>query len=592
MHLPWLHPRLRSLALPIALIPLALAAQQPAPPPPPDPIPTLTAVTREVLLDVVVTDGHGHSVKGLHASDLLITEDGVQQTLKSFAEHTALSPAQAASLTPPEKLPPHTFSNFAPIPNDNASTVILIDALDTPVDAQMYARQQVIDYMKTVPAGASVALFLLDTRIHLIQGFSSDPQALLDAVQSKRYHPVLPPFTASNAVYQRFRRDALRDGMQTLGRYLSGFPGRKNLVWFTGIIPRTIYGSGIGNPFRDTPGFVDDLDGTTDVLALSRVAIYPVDARGLIAPPAYSAAFRSPAPHGTALGADLYYDHASLDDVAEATGGLAFYNTNGLKSALAQIIDTGANYYTVSYTPTNRNWNGSRRSIHIEAANPAYVLQYRHSYIAHNRQRVEIKHLAKAQKSIATGNFQPVGEDQPPDAPGAQLHRAPYESLQASMTLGAIPPTELIFSANVTPAPDVQKLDKHAALPPDVYLRPQFASKPFRDYDIFFATDPRHLSLTQTADNLRHGQVEFVAVVYNDQGDVVNSIIAAMTLDLRPETYTNLLTTGLTYRQSIAVPAKGNYFLRLGLRDVPGDHVGAMEIPIDQIKLDPTPIKP
>jgi len=37
--------------------------------------------------------------------------------------------------------------------------------------------------------------------------------------------------------------------------------------------------------------------------------------------------------------------------------------------------------------------------------------------------------------------------------------------------------------------------------------------------------------------------------------------------------------------QHIAIPAKGVYFLRLGVGDAADDLVGAMEIPVDRIKL-------
>ena len=37
-------------------------------------------------------------------------------------------------------------------------------------------------------------------------------------------------------------------------------------------------------------------------------------------------------------------------------------------------------------------------------------------------------------------------------------------------------------------------------------------------------------------------------------------------MDLKPETYTNLLSNGLRYPLKIAVPAKGNYFLRTRIR--------------------------
>ena len=44
-----------------------------------------------------------------------------------------------------------------------------------------------------------------------------------------------------------------------------------------------------------------------------------------------------------------------------------------------------------------------------------------------------------------------------------------------------------------------------------------------------------------------------------------------------------MLATGLPARQEIAVPVKGNYFLRVGVHDVASDHIGALEIPVDEV---------
>jgi hypothetical protein len=32
----------------------------------------------------------------------------------------------------------------------------------------------------------------------------------------------------------RLKRQALKDGMRMLTRYLAGYPGRKHMIWFTG----------------------------------------------------------------------------------------------------------------------------------------------------------------------------------------------------------------------------------------------------------------------------------------------------------------------------------------------------------------------
>ena len=46
-------------------------------------------------------------------------------------------------------------------------------------------------------------------------------------------------------------------------------------------------------------------------------------------------------------------DHTAMDVIAHDTGGEAFYNNNGLENAVARVLDHGARFYTVTYTPTN-----------------------------------------------------------------------------------------------------------------------------------------------------------------------------------------------------------------------------------------------
>jgi VWFA-related protein len=232
-----------------------------------DQIMTIESTARLVVLDVVVTDAHGHAVQGLKASDFRLMEDGVPQTVANFVEHIRVSPAAAAAEAAKLKLPPNTFGNYGSARDDNGGLIVfLIDALDAQVQSQMQLRQQMIDYMKSVPAGTRIAIFQLDTQMHLLQGFTSDPAVLLAAVQSKRDSPGFSPFLDNPAapggrgsgemrdLQKRMRSDVLKQGMQMLGKYLAGFPGRKSLVWFTADIPVWApggAGSGFNEQFAD-----------------------------------------------------------------------------------------------------------------------------------------------------------------------------------------------------------------------------------------------------------------------------------------------------------------------------------------------------
>ena len=81
---------------------------------------------------------------------------------------------------------------------------------------------------------------------------------------------------------------------------------------------------------------------------------------------------------------NLYGSYATEDDIAIATGGHAFYSTNDLKDALTQATETGGNYYTLTYSPTNQNYDGQMRKLHVELSKRGYHLAYRREYDGYN----------------------------------------------------------------------------------------------------------------------------------------------------------------------------------------------------------------
>ena len=550
--------------------------------------PTLTVTTREVLMDVVVTDASGRPVPGLTASDFKVTEEREPQTIRRLVEHEPMPASDLARLAAPPKLPPNTFTNYTPVENTNASTVILLDAMDTPVAVQMRLREQVIGYLKHMQPGASLAIFQLDTEMHLIQGFSSDPKALLAAAESKRDMPSMArPFYGHGETNELTRMQILRDGMQTMGRYLAGFPGRKNLIWFTTQTPMAMLSGGIGNSFGDTFGVYGgyapgDFAGLTGVLTLSRVAVYPVDARGVQGFGLFQAENRN-APSGNytaASSARQSANYANLDMVAEATGGKAFYNTNDMGHVIAEVVSNGSDYYTIAYTTTNTKWNGQFQHVKITVDRPGMKLQCRPGYYAIDRDRQEQNQIAALKRGAAQA---------PNDAAETGARVAPTghgkNGFAVAMDLGAVPPTEIVFTASLRAGDATAKVDKSAPLPESNFLRPQWRNKPYRSYTIQFHIDAGGISLARGAGGRRQGRVEFVAIVYDQQAAVVNTLEKTAFLDLDEAGYRRLLAEGMALTEKIAVPAKGNYFLRLGVRDVDGDHMGALEIPVDQVKL-------
>ncbi len=580
--------------------------------PTPQQAPTFRVTAREVLIDVLVIDRSGQPVTRLKPSDFSVTEEGEGQVIRRVDEHHAMDAADLSKLTSLPDLPPNTFTNYTPVRNSNASIVLLLDAMDSPIEAQMVMREQLIKFLKNMQPGPPVAIFQLDTEMRLIQGFTTDPKTLLAAAESKRDMPSLAKPTAAprnysgDALYRRTLMGNLRDGMRMMGGYLAGYPGRKNLIWFTGRIPMTRLGTGFGNPFGDGMMVTDSADESkelTDVLSVSRIAVYPVDTFGLVAEPGMSAARGGmPSMRGGTRGIPGFTNHANMDEIAEQTGGKAYYNTNDFTRVIGDVARTSSNYYTVAYATTNTKWDGEFRKIKITVDRPDVQLLHKEGYYAYSLDKREQNGIAAIEKREAaeaeqqenggTENGQPPagaednGASASNGALGATVHHSSKGGFDAAMGLGAIPPTEIVFGARLQPDANTEKLNKNAAMPQDNYLKPEWQHKPFRNYTILYDADLHRARFTRTPDGMRHGSFEFVAIVYTADGEAVNSIIETAQLNVTADRYRELLVSGLQMKEEIAIPVKGNFFLRLGVHNKEGDQVGALEIPVDQIRLD------
>lgn len=596
--------------LPAQLLPAQTAPAQPASPSPaPSSAPSpqakyeLQLPVPLVVEDVVILDRDGQPVHGLKASDFTVKENGKEVTLRNFEEHAA-RPESPAALSRPPDLGPNVFTNLPAAPPSGSLYVVLLDALNTPLADQSYVRQQMLKYLATLPPGLRVAIFGLGTRLYLLQGFTSDPgilKAALDARHGKgqKLSPLLddpvsgepvdklsdsmaetmdlsdPGVAAVAANLQQFEAEQATEqtrlrviytlqAMDELARYLSAFPGRKNLIWFSGSFPLNIFpDDSLPNPFGAVADFQDDVRQTTDLLARSRVAVYPVDGRGLFTNPAFSASQSgasmtarirtNPGVFGASNSKFLTQtasEHATMDSMAQATGGHAFYNTNGLKEAVETVASYGENYYTLSYTPPNQKLDGDARRIAIKCDRPGLHLEYRNAYFA--------------------------------DDPQAQTHGKkvlPENAMTVAMMRGGPVAAQLLFDVMIVPA-DAPSTSLTQGTKPDARLM----KPPYTSYTVQYLVDIRGATLSTDEKGVRHGALEFAAFLYNPDGELVNSVDTGLRLDLPGDRYAQLVAHGLLARLRLEAPVKGEYFLRIGVHDLPGDRVGAIEVPLAGLK--------
>jgi VWFA-related protein len=126
------------------------------------------------------------------------------------------------------------------------------------------------------------------------------------------------------------------------------------------------------------------------MLTASRIAVYPISVLGIEADSIDAEMNGNGVTTGAAgLEAQVNDRSSSREDlrgsaeqIAAQTGGEAFVGVNDLARALRQSLEAGGNYYSLVYTPTDRNWSGKFRKIHVELARKGYTLRYRQGYFA------------------------------------------------------------------------------------------------------------------------------------------------------------------------------------------------------------------
>jgi VWFA-related protein len=197
--------------------------------------PTFRLDVRRVPVDVVVTDKQGNPVRGLHVDDFAVKEDKTDQTILSFDYQDGSAPSYVPPKLP--ALPANTYVNLPTEPEQGPLYVLYYDMVNTPIEDQMSAHKQLLDFIDNAKPGTRFALFVNAAGLHLIQGFTSDHARLHAAILSKGPGPHVPEVFLYGNTYGFTDAGAALHCLTFLADYLSGIPGRKNLLWLSSVFP-------------------------------------------------------------------------------------------------------------------------------------------------------------------------------------------------------------------------------------------------------------------------------------------------------------------------------------------------------------------
>lgn len=568
--------------------------------------PVFRSETRQVLVDVVVTDHGGHFIPGLKPSDFTVLEDGKPQKVAGFGVHSQqVSPTKPA---PPIQLPPNQYTNYQIADPNRPITIVLMDVLNTQVQDQAYTRKQMIEFLRELPPGQRVALFALGTRLRTIQGFTGDSDTLVNAAkillrnssplttsESQRQDDeitasnlavnaapgstgpsshgaggsvntsVIAPVASGiqNALMneqvsqQMQRMDLTLAALQSLARAVSAYPGRKNLLWLSAEFPVRFGPNFVpvnGASEQAQSGFesskrADDLrtqappiHQTAALLTASQIAVYPIDIRGTVSV-------------GTGIDLTAPTVDGSVERIGNIRDRTAARQTTMQWDDHEAMTDIARETGGQAFYGSNDLKNALSRS--MEEGSNYYTIAYtpqNHDWNGKYR-KIEVKCAQGSTKLTYRRGYYAVAETK-----------------LAANGKAVDDQVALLFATSMHPeAPtSTMVLLKVQVLPPDA------SHKTVR---IDYAINSQDITFTDAPGNSKHVMLDLMAVAWDKEGKPAAEDSGKINTTISADAYQSVMHSYIPAHQELSVKP-GTYTLRLGLVDRNSRKIGTLDVPL------------
>lgn len=499
-----------------------------------------------VEVNVIVEDANGQPVAVLTRDDFAVFDGGREEEISSFAVES-LRPLATQS----HQLAPRTFSNRVEYRTGTptSATIILLDGLNTRFADQVYSKEQVFRFLQKLDPQDRIALYTLSRRPHVLHDFTDDPASLrsalarfqtrvpleLEASERDESPNTLPGFDAwlgevrENLieVYEKDRALRTVRSLVAIADHVARLPGRKNLVWISGSFPFRIGVDRFPSPqdlVSNPRSFLPEIERATRALSGANLAVYPVDARGLLTPSEFS-------PERESISREIRRvrrrEIATMTALAQRTGGVAFYNTNDIYGAVRRAVEDSRLTYVVGYYPSHQKWNGEFRKIKVTVKRPGLRVRHRSGYFA-----------------LAEESFSPHDRQVVLDA-GMW---SPLDATRLGVTV----------HVRTVPAPGPPVLE------------------------LVMELDPRDVTLQHHEGNWV-GALDLLLVQLSAENRNLKSVSRVASLRLTEEDYEQAKTkraVSLSARVEIVL---GTSLLRVLVRDIPSGALGSLTIPLKEV---------
>jgi hypothetical protein len=280
---------------------------------------------------------------------------------------------------------------------------------------------------------------------------------------------------------------------------------------------------------------------TAALLSEAQVAIYPVDARGLIGASALADAssqgvnssglLRIGNDYGSSVasaGGGIVDSQASMVEIAQETGGRVFRNRNDIDNAVATASNDGGTYYTLGYYPGRKKADNAFHKFNVAVNRPGVQLRHRRGYFA-----VE---------------------------PGKINRKDRDAELTATLFNTTAQDTMVLFDAQIVPPPPGTKVQ----------------------VPVKFLVRPDSIVVEEGKDGAKV-DLDFVVAAITADGRLAAREAKTVSSSLDAAQYAQVKERGLLLPIEVSLPP-GSYNLRLAVRDNHTGYLGTLTAPITLAK--------
>ena len=356
---------------------------------------------------------------------------------------------------------------------------------------------------------------------------------------------------------------------EIIAQHMMRIPGRKNLVWISSSFPFSIgldkegdnsnsspFRNGAAVPFgvrpnafnlgqaghagpgegpqglfmRESRDFHEEIDRAVRALAGSNIALYPVDPRGLIGDFGTDPRFNAAGNMGPLTVSNANFSLAdfapnidTMRNLADRTGGQAYYNTNDIGGSVRKAIEDSRMSYMLSYYPPQDNGRGDFHKIRVKVNRPGIDLRYRTGYLA------------------KTLNFTGITDN---------------SKLIREVLFSPLDATGLGMTVHVNP------FDKGGK----------------RTLNLIIALEERDLTF-HPGDNRTLGNIQVVLAQFDAEGKEISGETSRVDMRLLKETYEKVRRNGLHFGRNLALSSAATELRVLACDDKTGA-IGSVSIPL------------